>query len=154
MQEIYGSICEFASDQHGSRFIQNKLETASPEERQKVFEESLPNAFSLMTDVFGNYVIQKLFEHGDAAQKAALIKKMEGQALFLSNHMYGCRVMQTALEHARTEDRAKLVAELDGHIIECVKSSNANHVIQVSLPCLGRASRLARRTSCTVGHES
>ncbi|EJT50837.1 RNA binding protein Pumilio [Trichosporon asahii var. asahii CBS 2479] len=127
---IYGSICEFASDQHGSRFIQNKLETASPEERQKVFEEILPNAFSLMTDVFGNYVIQKLFEHGDAAQKAALIKKMEGQALFLSNHMYGCRVMQTALEHARTEDRAKLVAELDGHIIECVKSSNANHVIQ------------------------
>lgn len=132
LQEIYGSICEFASDQHGSRFIQNKLETATPEERQKVFEEILPNAFSLMTDVFGNYVIQKLFEHGDPAQKAALIKKMENQALFLSNHMYGCRVMQTALEHARPEDRQKLISELDGHIIECVKSSNANHVIQVS----------------------
>ena len=117
-----------------------------------MFEEILPSAFSLMTDVFGNYVIQKLFEHGDAAQKAALIKKMEGQALFLSNHMYGCRVMQTALEHARPEDRAKLVAELDGHIIECVKSSNANHVIQVRWPCLGQAPPLvqAEQTShCT-----
>lgn len=96
-----------------------------------MFEEILPNASQLMIDVFGNYVIQKLFEHGDASQKATLIKKMEHQALFLSSHMYGCRVMQTALEHALPEDRQKLVTELDGHIIDCVKSSNANHVIQV-----------------------
>ncbi|CAK9784503.1 ARM repeat-containing protein [Cutaneotrichosporon oleaginosum] len=128
--EIYGSICEFAGDQHGSRFIQNKLETASPEERAKVFEEVMPNAYQLMTDVFGNYVIQKLFEHGDQQQKAALAKKMEGHVLQLSMQMYGCRVMQKALEHLLLEQREKLVAELEGHIIECVKSSNANHVIQ------------------------
>ncbi|GMK55125.1 hypothetical protein CspeluHIS016_0201810 [Cutaneotrichosporon spelunceum] len=128
--EIYGSICEFAGDQHGSRFIQNKLETASPEERAKVFDEIMPNAYQLMTDVFGNYVIQKLFEHGDQQQKAALAKKMEGHVLQLSMQMYGCRVMQKALEHLLLEQREKLVAELEGHIIECVKSSNANHVIQ------------------------
>ncbi|BEI81667.1 hypothetical protein CcaverHIS002_0208270 [Cutaneotrichosporon cavernicola] len=129
-KEIYGSICEFAGDQHGSRFIQNKLETASPEERAKVFDEIMPNAYQLMTDVFGNYVIQKLFEHGDQQQKAALVKKMEGHVLQLSMQMYGCRVMQKALEHLLLEQREKLVAELEGHIIECVKSSNANHVIQ------------------------
>ena len=56
---------EFAGDQHGSRFIQQKLETASLEEKQIVFEELLPNALQLMTDVFGNYVIQKFFEHGN-----------------------------------------------------------------------------------------
>jgi mRNA-binding protein PUF3 len=91
-KEIYGNICEFAGDQHGSRFIQNKLETASPEERAKVFDEIMPNAYQLMTDVFGNYVIQKLFEHGDQQQKAALAKKMEGHVLQLSMQMYGCRV--------------------------------------------------------------
>lgn len=91
-KEIYGSICEFAGDQHGSRFIQNKLETASPDERAKVFDEIMPNAYQLMTDVFGNYVIQKLFEHGDQQQKAALAKKMEGHVLQLSMQMYGCRV--------------------------------------------------------------
>lgn len=38
--------------------------------------------------------------------------------------------MQKALEHLLLGQREKLVAELEGHIIECVKSSNANHVIQ------------------------
>ncbi|WOO81346.1 Pumilio 2 [Vanrija pseudolonga] len=130
LAEIYGSICEFAGDQHGSRFIQNKLESATADERAKVFEEIMPNAYQLMTDVFGNYVIQKLFEHGDQNQKAALAKKMEGHVLQLSMQMYGCRVMQKALEHVLVDQREKLIAELNGHIIECVKSANANHVIQ------------------------
>jgi mRNA-binding protein PUF3 len=94
--------------------------------------------------VFGNYVIQKLFEHGDQAQKAALAKTMETHVLHLSMQMYGCRVrrkqrrapfsdtqvVQKALEHVLFEQRDKLVAEIAGHVIECVKSANANHVIQ------------------------
>ena len=55
---------EFSGDQHGSRFIQQKLETATAAEKQMVFKEILPNALQLMVDVFGNYVIQKFFEHG------------------------------------------------------------------------------------------
>ena len=47
-------------DQHGSRFIQQKLEEASPEDREKIFPEILANAIALTTDVFGNYVIQKV----------------------------------------------------------------------------------------------
>lgn len=135
-----GHIVEFASDQHGSRFIQNKLENASDEEREAVFDEIMPSAFQLMTDVFGNYVIQKLFEHGDVEQKAALAKTMETHVMQLSMQMYGCRVstlqrhcslqvVQKALEYV-LEHRDKLIAELAPHVIECVKSHNANHVIQ------------------------
>lgn len=48
---------EFSGDQHGSRFIQQKLETASSEEKQIVFDEIVPNnALQLIQDVFGNYV--------------------------------------------------------------------------------------------------
>lgn len=47
-------------DQHGSRFIQQKLEHCSAEEKASVFREVLPHASKLMTDVFGNYVIQKV----------------------------------------------------------------------------------------------
>jgi Pumilio-family RNA binding repeat len=50
-----------SADQHGSRFIQQKLENSSSEEKVTVFSEILPHATSLMTDVFGNYVIQKVF---------------------------------------------------------------------------------------------
>lgn len=55
---IFSVTC--SSDQYGSRFIQQKLETATEEEKNKIFPEILPNARPLMTDVFGNYVIQKV----------------------------------------------------------------------------------------------
>lgn len=56
LRDIFGSIVEFSGDQHGSRFIQEKLDTASEEERTRVYDEVLPSARQLMTDVFGNYV--------------------------------------------------------------------------------------------------
>lgn len=52
--------CLSSADQYGSRFIQQKLETATTEEKNMVFDEITPQALSLMTDVFGNYVIQKV----------------------------------------------------------------------------------------------
>ena len=64
---------EFSQDQHGSRFIQQKLERASANEKQAVFQEIQSKAHSLMTDVFGNYVIQKFFEFGTSEQKSQLV---------------------------------------------------------------------------------
>ena len=56
-QDIFGYIVEFSGDQHGSRFIQQKLETATSEEKQIVFDEIVPDsALQLIQDVFGNYV--------------------------------------------------------------------------------------------------
>lgn len=64
VQDIKGYVHDFCRDQHGSRFIQQKLADAPPEEIMAVFEVVEPHAISLMQDVFGNYVIQKCFEHG------------------------------------------------------------------------------------------
>ena len=69
-------MVEFSQDQHGSRFIQQKLERATTAEKELVFNEILNSAHSLMTDVFGNYVIQKFFEHGTPEQKTALVHKV------------------------------------------------------------------------------
>ena len=56
-QDIYGHIVEFSGDQHGSRFIQQKIEAASSEEKQIIFDEIVPdNTLQLVQDVFGNYV--------------------------------------------------------------------------------------------------
>ncbi len=94
LREIYDHIVEFSGDQHGSRFIQQKLETANSEEKERVFLEILPNSIQLMKDVFGNYVIQKFFEHGTQHQKTILAEQMKGQMLTLSLQTYGCRVVQ------------------------------------------------------------
>ncbi|EPQ26437.1 uncharacterized protein PFL1_06085 [Pseudozyma flocculosa PF-1] len=130
LRDIFGSVVEFSGDQHGSRFIQEKLDSASDEERTKVFDELILSARQLMTDVFGNYVIQKMIEHGTEAQRTALAKEMEGHVLALSLGTYGCRVVQKAFDHADEEQRIRLACELDGHVLQCVKDQNANHVVQ------------------------
>ena len=80
------------------RFIQQKLERATPSEKAMVFGEILVSAYSLMTDVFGNYVIQKFFEFGTPDQKQTLAQRVRGHVLPLALQMYGCRVIQKALE--------------------------------------------------------
>lgn len=76
LRDLANHIVEFSQDQHGSRFIQQKLERASTSEKQLVFQEILSSAYSLMTDVFGNYVIQKFFEYGTPEQKSTLAQKV------------------------------------------------------------------------------
>jgi pumilio RNA-binding family len=130
LSDIIGHIVEFSADQHGSRFIQQKLESCGVEEKALVFKEVLPHASKLMTDVFGNYVIQKFFEYGNPEQRRELADKLTGQILPLSLQMYGCRVIQKALEVIEHEQKAQLVRELDGNIMRCVRDQNGNHVIQ------------------------
>jgi mRNA-binding protein PUF3 len=94
LTDIYDDVVEFAGDQHGSRFIQQKLETANSEVKERIFKELESNSLQLMQDVFGNYVIQKFFEHGDQTQKRSLAGKMKGHVSALANQMYACRVVQ------------------------------------------------------------
>lgn len=48
----------------------------------------------------------------------------------------GRQVVQKAFEHILKEQRDKLVEELRGRVLDCVKDSNGNHVIQVLSPPL------------------
>ena len=133
LKDIYNHIVEFSGDQHGSRFIQQKLETANSDEKDQVFRELHPNSRQLMTDVFGNYVIQKFFEHGNQAQKKMLANQMRNHVLALSMQIYGCRVVQKALEHILTDQQAQLIAELKEKVMQCVKDQNGNHVVQKAI---------------------
>ncbi|KAL6853653.1 hypothetical protein ACP4OV_019682 [Aristida adscensionis] len=140
LAEIARHVVEFSSDQYGSRFIQQKLETATIEEKNMVFEEIMPRAIPLMTDVFGNYVVQKFFEHGSAEQRRELADKIFGHVLALSLQMYGCRVIQKAIEVVDLDQKTKMVTELDGHIMRCVRDQNGNHVIQKCIECVPEGS--------------
>ncbi|KAM7527752.1 hypothetical protein LguiB_031162 [Lonicera macranthoides] len=136
LSEIAGHVVEFSADQYGSRFIQQKLETATTEEKNMVFEEIIPQALTLMTDVFGNYVVQKFLEHGMPSQRRELANHLFGHVLTLSLQMYGCRVIQKAIEVVDLDQKIKMVQELDGHIMRCVRDQNGNHVIQKCIECV------------------
>ncbi|XP_058612225.1 pumilio homolog 2 isoform X8 [Onychostoma macrolepis] len=136
LRDLPGHMVEFSQDQHGSRFIQQKLERATPAERQMVFGEILQAAYQLMTDVFGNYVIQKFFEFGSVDQKLALATRIRGHVLPLALQMYGCRVIQKALESISSDQQSDIVRELDGHVLKCVKDQNGNHVVQKCIECV------------------
>ncbi|XP_070533755.1 pumilio homolog 2-like isoform X3 [Ptychodera flava] len=136
LRDLVNHIVEFSQDQHGSRFIQQKLERATPTERQIVFSEILGSAYNLMTDVFGNYVIQKFFEFGTPDQKMALAQRVRGHVLPLALQMYGCRVIQKALESIPPDQQVEIVKELDGHVLKCVKDQNGNHVVQKCIECV------------------
>lgn len=136
LRDIRGNVLELSTDQHGSRFVQQKLETMTSAEREEAFEEIFPHALNLMTDVFGNYVIQKFLDYGTDAHRSRLAGILQGHVLSLSLQMYGCRVIQKALEVMNTEQRVSLVKELDGHIMRCVRDQNGNHVIQKCIECV------------------
>ncbi|XP_014244015.1 pumilio homolog 2 isoform X4 [Cimex lectularius] len=136
LRDLANHIVEFSQDQHGSRFIQQKLERATVPEKQLVFSEILSAAYNLMTDVFGNYVIQKFFEFGTPEQKTTLAQKVRGHVLPLALQMYGCRVIQKALESISGEQQVEIVRELDGHVLKCVKDQNGNHVVQKCIECV------------------
>lgn len=133
LKDIYGHAIEFTKDQHGSRFIQQKLPSATDEEKEVIFNEIRPISYELMTDVFGNYVIQKYFEHGSKTQKLVLLENMLGHIYELSLQMYGCRVVQRALEAIELDGQVKIITELQNHILICAKDQNGNHVIQKSI---------------------
>ncbi|XP_022765407.1 pumilio homolog 4-like isoform X2 [Durio zibethinus] len=134
--DIVHHVVEFSTDQYGSRFIQQKLETATEEEKNKIFPEIISHARALMTDVFGNYVIQKFFEHGTESQRAELASQLTGHVLPLGLQMYGCRVIQKAMEVFDLDQQTRMVAELDGSVMKCVRDQNGNHVIQKCIECV------------------
>lgn len=111
--DLLGHVVAFCQDQHGSRFIQQRLEVCAEVDKQLIFDEIIPSAHSLMTDVFGNYVLQKLFEYGTPEQCETLALLLAGQSVQLSMQMYGCRVVQKALEYVSTQRLIVLVSEFE-----------------------------------------
>lgn len=133
LTDIASHGIEFTKDQHGSRFIQGELATATDEEKEALFKEIVPSAMDLMTDVFGNYVIQKYFEYGSDVQKKVLFENMRGSFNTLSVQMYGCRVVQRCLEGVPLTDQLEIMEELKPNILSLVKDQNGNHVIQKAI---------------------
>jgi hypothetical protein len=123
-------LVDLSRDQHGSRFIQQKLDTCDDTTKETVFVELTKYALDIANDVFGNYVMQKLIEQGHSEQKLNIVKALRGSILDLSCKMYGCRVIQKVFETGSLDGHLLLIPELKSNVEELVYDQNGNHVIQ------------------------
>jgi len=122
-------ICVAVSkDQNGSRFIQSKIDTWSPEQIGYFFSQINGSILELSMNLFGNYVVQKLIPILQEDDIFKLILQLFNQIYTLSLHTYGCRVIQKLIENL--SDIKFIVAELDSHAADLIASPNGNHVIQ------------------------
>jgi len=134
LKDVQCHIIEFAYNQFGSRLLQEKLDTASEEEKAIIYDILLESKeFNrLMKDGFGNYVLQRMFENGSANQHLAIVDRLAGNVFDYATHPYGCRVIQKGLECVTVDQQIRLVKDLQSpkNVLTCVQNQNGNHVIQ------------------------
>ena len=148
-QELQGHVVEFSRDSHGSRLIQFKMETGTPEERRSFVNEALPQTLSLARDLFGNYVVQNFFDNAAPDQRDLLALSLMGSVNALCTHPHGCRVVQRALFVVSPARRNDLVEELielrSGNLAQTeaivrshARDAHATHVLQKAVAALQR----------------
>ncbi|KAI8378517.1 armadillo-type protein [Blakeslea trispora] len=118
------------TDQHASLLMQQKLKSATQEQKQLIFEAILEQAYALMTNRFGNFLVQRLFELGTPEQIEAMADKMRGHVVELTCEPFGCHVVQKALDCVKETSKAELVSELFVSILETITHKYACHVWQ------------------------
>jgi hypothetical protein len=92
MQQLVTAKLYTSAHLHGTGHIQHALEIATTEEIIMVYEEVIPFAHTLITDVFANYAIQKLLEHGPQFYEMKIICSCTPQPSFvwMTCHIYVC----------------------------------------------------------------
>lgn len=124
-------VCEFSQDRNGSKFIQRKLDEATENRKNKIFEELHANLHALMMHCFANFVVQKFFTIGNFDQRQKLYDHIKAHFLELSLNKYGCRVVQKAIETASSVQFAYLLNQFtQENIMGLVFDANGNHVVQ------------------------
>mmetsp|Transcript_29180 Transcript_29180/g.53283 ORF Transcript_29180/g.53283 Transcript_29180/m.53283 type:complete len:628 (+) Transcript_29180:102-1985(+) len=132
LEEVKDHVIEFATHQHGSKFLQAKLDDASTSEADKkmILNEALTSVATLAKHTYGNHFVQKLFEKVTMDQRKELANQLQGQILTLTMDTNGCRVIQKALHLVSRSSQLMLAEELRLNVHDCIHHMHGNHVIQ------------------------
>ncbi|CAK9187082.1 unnamed protein product [Ilex paraguariensis] len=138
LEDLKGRLFSVTKDQHGCRFLQQKIEEGNPEEIEIIFSELKGHVCELMIHQFGNYLMQKFFEVCNKDQMTeALLSVINNDSILMDICLdaHGTRAMQSLLKHLKTQEQRSLVIAVIRRItVPLTKSMNGHHVID---SCLG-----------------
>ncbi|KAF0889597.1 hypothetical protein E2562_029271 [Oryza meyeriana var. granulata] len=130
---LRGFLYHIARDQHGCRFLQQRLDDGK-REVDFIFAGVARHAVELMVNPFGNYLMQKLLAVCDDDQRMAIVLTLTKDPFVLvrvSLNVHGTRAVQKLIESLRTRVEIQLVVEaLRPGFLELIKDPNGNHVVQ------------------------
>ncbi|BAF29822.1 putative pumilio homolog 7, chloroplastic [Oryza sativa Japonica Group] len=130
---LRGFMYHIARDQHGCRFLQQRLDDGK-REVDFIFAGVARHAVELMVNPFGNYLMQKLLAVCDDEQRMAIVLTLTKDPFVLvriSLNVHGTRAVQKLIESLRTREEIQLVVQaLRPGFLELIKDPNGNHVVQ------------------------
>ncbi|CAM0949848.1 unnamed protein product [Alopecurus aequalis] len=133
---LRGYMSHVARDQHGCRFLQQRLDDGK-REVDFIFAGVARHAVDLMVNPFGNYLMQKLLAVCDEEQRMGIVLTLTKEHIVLvriSLNVHGTRAVQKLIEILRTREEIQLVvAALRPGFLELIKDPNGNHVVQKCL---------------------
>jgi Pumilio-family RNA binding repeat len=91
-----------SKEQHGCRYLQRLLASASGDDIQTLLDDILPHTGELMIDPFGNYLIQKVLDVCSSTQRRAVLECACKAGLpEIACNAHGTRAAQKLVEAVR-----------------------------------------------------
>jgi Pumilio-family RNA binding repeat len=118
------------NDQQASIFLQQKIKTATTEQRDDIIQAIIDRSLALMTNRFGNFLVQRCFENGTLGQIMQFANAICGNTLRLATDPFGCHVVQKAFDYFPEDYKRTMVHELLRAIPETTIHRYACHVWQ------------------------
>ncbi|KAJ7531800.1 hypothetical protein O6H91_14G059000 [Diphasiastrum complanatum] len=135
IMELAGKINFMARDQNGCRFLQKKCDEVCPEDVHIIFLEVREQITELVSHRFGNYLIQKLLEVCNEEDRKAILHAVtqSSDIIPIALNLHGTRSVQKliqTLDHTSSQQVSMLTKALKQGVVDLIKDTNGNHVIQ------------------------
>ncbi len=135
LDQVVGHVMELATNQNGSRFLQDRLDERQPPYLDIVFDEILEFLPELMVNLFGNYLCQKVITYSSAQQQMLILQKLSPDFIRVVCDRQGTRASQKLVElcasNSSHRDTIMQICQSDWMLL--MMNANATHLVHVIL---------------------
>ncbi|RZB41500.1 Pumilio-like 5, partial [Glycine soja] len=118
--------------QHGSHFLQHKLESCGVKEKELVFKEFFEYGSPEQRKELANRLL--VLQHcSDEIQCHFIVDQILESVFTLAQDQYGNYVTQHVLERGKPQERSQIIHKLSRHIVQLTQHKFASNVVEKCL---------------------